>query len=159
MKKFFLFLVLFFSLFSCQEDVKFNNPAFQAMKDNVLWKAVQTRATVYSSGKVVVEAYTATEVMTLENSSTAVGVYTIGTNANTTANYQYTDPITKEKIIFSSGFNVGNGELEITDYDAVGKTISGTFKCNLVNTFDNPMAGPTLNFQYGVFYKVPVTVK
>ena len=114
MKKFFLFLVLFFSLFSCQEDVKFNNPAFQAMKDNVLWKAVQTRATVYSSGKVVVEAYTATEVMTIENSSTAVGVYTIGTNANTTANYQYTDPITKEKIIFSSGFNVGNGELEIT---------------------------------------------
>lgn len=159
MKKYFLILILLFTAFSCQEDVRFNNPAFQGMKDNVLWRAVQSRATVYSGGKLVIETYTATEVVTLKNNSTAVGVYTIGTNANTTATYVYTDPSTKESITFSSGFEVGNGQIEITEYDAIGQTISGTFKFNLENIFDDPLAGPTLNYQYGVFYKVPVTVQ
>ncbi len=159
MKKHFLFLIVLFSLFSCQEDVKFNNPAFQAMKDNVFWRAVQSRATVNSGGALVIEAYTATEVVTLKTNSTAVNTYYVGTSPTNTATYVYTDPQTKETITFGSGFNVGDGQIEITEYDQVGKTISGTFKLNLVNTFDNPLAGPTLNFQYGVFYKVPVTVK
>ncbi|KQB42923.1 30S ribosomal protein S16 [Flavobacterium daejeonense] len=159
MKKYFLFLILLFTVFSCQEDVRFNNPAFQGMKDNVLWRAVQTRATVYSGGTLVIEAYTATEVVTLKNNTTAVGIYSIGTNANTTATYVYTDPATKESVTFSSGFGVGNGQIEITEYDVLAQTISGTFKFNLENTFDNPLAGATLNYQYGVFYKVPVTVQ
>ena len=159
MKKCFLFLTVLFAVFSCQEDVRFNNPAFQGMKDNVLWRAVQSRATVYSGGALVVEAFTATEVVTLKNNTTAVGTYFIGTNATTTANYEYVNPSTKESIIFSSGFNVGNGQIVITKYDPVAMTISGTFKFNLVNTFDNPLVGPTMNFQYGVFYKVPVSLK
>ncbi|RVT79594.1 hypothetical protein EOD40_00335 [Flavobacterium sufflavum] len=159
MKKHFLFLIVLFSLFSCQEDVRFNNPSFQGTKDNVFWRAVQAVATVNSGGALVVEAYTATEVVTLKTNSATVGTYYIGTTATTTANYVFTDPSTKETITFSSGFGVGNGQIVITEYDQVGKTISGTFKFNLENTFDNPLAGPTLNFQYGVFYKVPVTVK
>ena len=152
-------MILLFAVFSCQEDVRFNNPAFQGMKDNVLWRAVQTRATVYSGGTLVIEAYTATEVVTLKNNTIAVGIYSIGTNANTTATYVYTDPATKESVTFSSGFGVGNGQIEITEYDVLAQTISGTFKFNLENTFDNPLAGATLNYQYGVFYKVPVTVQ
>lgn len=159
MKKHFLFLIVLFTLFSCQEDVKFNNPAFQGMKDNVFWRAVQTKATVYSGGDLLIEAYTATEVFTLKTNTIAAGTYYIGANATTVATYDYRDPLTKESITFSSGFNVGNGQIVIAEYDPVGMTISGTFKCNLVNTFDNPLAGPTLNFQYGVFYKIPVTLK
>jgi hypothetical protein len=159
MKKHFLFLIVVFSLFSCQEDVRFNNPSFQGMKDNVFWRAVQSVATVNSGGPVVIEAYTATEVVTLKTNSASVGTYYIGTTPTNTATYVYKDPSTKESITFSSGFNVGNGQIVITEYDVVGKTISGTFKFDIVNTFDNPLAGPTLNFQYGVFYKVPVTVK
>ena len=156
MKKHLLFFVLLFSLFSCQEDVSFNNPAFQANKDNVFWRAVQSRATVNSGGSLVMEAYTATEVVTLKTNSAAVGTYYLGTSPMVTASYVYTDPVTKETITFSTGFGVGNGQIVITEYDAVAKTISGTFKFNLENTFDNPLAGPTMNFQYGVFYKVPV---
>ena len=55
-------MILLFAVFSCQEDVRFNNPAFQGMKDNVLWRAVQTRATVYSGGTLVIEAYGTKEV-------------------------------------------------------------------------------------------------
>ncbi|MGM8361612.1 DUF6252 family protein [Flavobacterium sp. ARAG 55.4] len=163
MKKQFLFV--FFSLISCQEDVKFNNPAFQGVKDNVFWRAVQTTARVNSGGLLIIEAYTATEVITLKTNSVAVGTYFIGTTPTSTATYVMTDPVTKEDIMFSSGSlgspgsDTGNGQIEITEYDDVNKTISGTFKFNLENTFDNPLAGPTLNFQYGVFYKVPVTVQ
>ncbi|MEN9908545.1 MAG: hypothetical protein RLZZ540_1694 [Bacteroidota bacterium] len=156
MKKHFLFLIVLFTLFSCQEDVRFNNPAFQGTKDNVFWRAVQSIATVNSGGSLVIEAYTATEVVTLKTNSAAVGTYYIGTTSTSTATYVFKDPLTKESITFSSGFGVGDGQIVITEYDQVGKTISGTFKFNLENTFDNPLAGPTLNFQYGVFYKVPV---
>ncbi|MBA0885315.1 DUF6252 family protein [Flavobacterium undicola] len=156
MKKHFLFLIVLFTLFSCQEDVRFNNPAFQGTKDNVFWRAVQSIATVNSGGSLVIEAYTATEVVTLKTNSAAVGTYYIGTTPTSTATYVFKDPLTKESITFSSGFGVGDGQIVITEYDQVGKTISGTFKFNLENTFDNPLAGPTLNFQYGVFYKVAV---
>ncbi len=159
MKKHFLFLMVLFSLVSCQEDVRFNNPSFQASIDNVFWRAIQTVATVNAGSSLVIEAYTATEVVTLKVNSTSPGTYFIGTSTNKTATYVVTDPATKESITFSSGFGVGDGQIVITDYDPVGKTISGTFKFNLENTFDNPLAGPTLNFQYGVFYKIPVTIK
>ncbi|MFA9188564.1 DUF6252 family protein [Flavobacterium sp. FBOR7N2.3] len=158
MKKLFLFLTLLFSLFSCEEDVRFNNPSFQGMKDNVFWRAVQTTATVNSGGILIIEAYTSTEIITLKTNSAATGTYFIGTNPFNTATYVYTDPTTKESVRFSSGFGVGNGEIEITEYNQVEKTISGTFKFNIENTFDDPLAGPTLNFQSGVFYKIPVII-
>ncbi|GEC73692.1 hypothetical protein SAMN05443543_10495 [Flavobacterium flevense] len=161
MKKHFLFLIVLFSLFSCQEDVKFNNPAFQGMKDNVFWRAVQTTARVNSGGALVIEAYTATEIVTLKTNSAATATYFISTPRINTATYVYTDPSTQESTTFSSGSGVGviDGQIVITEYNQVDKTISGTFKFNLENTFDNPLAGPNLNFQYGVFYKIPVTVE
>jgi hypothetical protein len=157
MKKHFLFLIVLFSLFSCQEDVKFNNPSFQGMKDNVFWRAIQTTARVNSSGSLVIEAYSATEIITLKTNSAAAGTYFIGTTPTTTATYVVTDPLTKESITFSSGFGVGNGQIVITEYNQVEKTVSGTFKFNLENTFDDPLAESTLNFQNGFFYKIPVT--
>ena len=152
-------MMVLFSLFSCEEDVRFNNPSFQGTKDNESWRAVQAIATVNSGGSLVIEAYTATEVVTLKTNSALVGTYYIGTTPTTTASYVFTDPLTKETLDFSSGFNVGDGQIVITEYDVAGKTVSGTFKFNIVNTFDNPLAGPTLNFQHGVFYKIPVIVQ
>jgi hypothetical protein len=48
-----------------------------------------------------------------------------------------------------------NGEIEITEND--GKTISGKFKFNAVKNPTNPQISDILNFQYGEFYKVPIT--
>ncbi|KDN54187.1 DUF6252 family protein [Flavobacterium seoulense] len=158
MKKLLLLLAVLFSLFSCEENVKFNNPSFQGTKDNVFWRATQTTARVNSGGTLVMEAYTATEIVTLKTSSAAQGTYFIGTTPTSTASYVYTDPITKESITYSSGFGVGDGQIVITEYNQVDKTISGTFKFNLENTFNDPLAAPTLNFQNGVFYKIPVTI-
>ncbi|MFA9192148.1 DUF6252 family protein [Flavobacterium sp. FZUC8N2.13] len=158
MKKLFLFLIALFSLFSCEEDVRFNNPSFQANKDNVFWRAIQSTATVNPGGTLIIEAYTATEIVTLKTSSVTSGTYFIGTTPMNTATYVFTDPLTKESLTFSSGFGVGNGEIVITEYNQIEKTISGTFKFNIENIFNDPLAEATLNFQHGFFYKIPITV-
>jgi len=154
MKKYFLFALVLFSLISCEENVKFNNPAFQAMKDNVFWRAVQSTATIAPGGILTIDAYTVNEKVTLKTGSAISQTYPLGTGTSNTATYVLTDA--KVSITFSTGNGIGNGEIVITEYDAVNNTVSGTFKFNLENIFDNPLVGPTLNFQQGVFYKVPV---
>jgi hypothetical protein len=47
-----------------------------------------------------------------------------------------------------------NGEIQITEFN--GDTISGNFKFNAINSNGNPLGGEQVNFQHGVFYKVPV---
>jgi hypothetical protein len=57
---------------------------------------------------------------------------------------------------FSTGNGFGDGQIEITEYDAVNKTVTGTFRFNADNLDNNPLFGPALNFQQGVFYNVPI---
>jgi hypothetical protein len=154
MKKYVLVIIVLFSLLSCQEDVRFNNPSFQGLKDNVFWRAVQSQATIEANGSLIIKAYTGNEVVTLKTTSTTVQVYPIGTSTSKTATYVLTN--TSGVLTFSSGIRIGNGQIVVTEYDNVNNTISGTFKFNLQNVFNNPLAGPALNFQQGVFYKVPI---
>jgi hypothetical protein len=156
MKKSVLVIIVFLSLLSCQEDVRFNNPSFQGLKDNVFWRAVQSQATVEANGSLIIKAYTGNEVVTLKTTSTTGQTYPIGTSTSKTATYVLTDAA--GVLTFSSGTGIGNGQIVITEYDNVNNTISGTFKFNLQNVFNNPLAGATLNFQQGVFYKVPIVV-
>lgn len=250
MKRFLSLFIIALAFSSCQEDVKFNNPGFQGLKDDVFWRANDARAYVDASGKLRIEALTAYEIMTLNTSSANVGTYVLGTtNANNSATYssnfnnvalEYaTTPITgpvnsvavinggtgytsdcelqpapnpnnlyscssshdttggsgsglKVAIIENAGVvssvirvasqgngyapgdivtvslgNVNcklkvlntvssNGEIEITKYDDVNKTISGKFKFNAANSNGSPFGGPILNFQYGEFYKIPI---
>ncbi len=154
MKKHFLFIVVLFSLISCQEDVHFNTPSFQGLKDNVFWRAVQTRATLASNGSLVIDAYAGYELITLKITSTTVQTYFLGTSASNSATYVLTDA--SGKVTFATGLGIGNGQVVVTEYDAVNHTISGTFKFNAENVYNNTLYGPELNFQQGVFYKVPV---
>lgn len=49
-----------------------------------------------------------------------------------------------------------NGEIEITEI--TDTTISGIFKFNARKTNDNPFGNELVNFQYGEFYKLPITL-
>ncbi|MDI5899422.1 DUF6252 family protein [Flavobacterium sp. XS2P67] len=69
--------------------------------------------------------------------------------------YTVTDA-TNGLVTFSTGFEIGEGQIVITEYDAVNNTITGTFKFNAENTNSNSLASQVVNFQHGVFYKVPV---
>lgn len=157
MKKYFLFALVLFSLISCDENIKFNDPAFQGMKDNVFWRALESKATIEAGGALTIEAYVGYEKVTLKTSSAAAQTYTLGVNNSNTATY---DLLTAEgTTIFYSGAGVGNGEIVITEYDAANNTISGNFKFNLENASNDSSAGSILNFQNGVFYKVPIVSK
>ena len=155
MKKQFLYLFLLFAFISCESDVEFNNPAFEGQKDNVFWRAVDSKAILAANGSLTIEAYTRNEKVTLKTTSTTAQTYPLGTSTSKTATYVLTDA--SGTITFLTGIGIGNGEIVIEEYDAVNKTITGTFKFNAENVDNNPLAGPILNFQYGVFYKVPVT--
>lgn len=52
--------------------------------------------------------------------------------------------------------STSNGEIEITEFDTVNKTVSGTYKFNAININNDASVVSNLNFQHGVFYKVPV---
>jgi hypothetical protein len=162
MKKLLLIFSVLFAFISCQEDVRFNNPSLQGMKDNVFWRAIETRATKATNGSLVIEAYTGNETLTLKmpvpttaidpNIKSSYVTYFLGTSTSRTATYVLSDPL----ITYSTGFGIGDGQIVITEYDAVNSTVSGTFKFNAEKTDINVIAANVLNFQQGVFYKVPV---
>ena len=88
MKRYLSFFIIALAFSSCQEDVKFNNPGFQGLKDDVFWRANDARAYVDASGKLRIEALTAYEIMTLNTSSANVGTYVLGTtNVNNSATF------------------------------------------------------------------------
>jgi hypothetical protein len=88
MKRFLSLFIVAMAFSSCQEDVKFNNPGFQGLKDDVFWRANDARAYVDVTGKLRIEALTAYEIITLNTSSPNVGTYVLGTtNINNSATY------------------------------------------------------------------------
>jgi hypothetical protein len=88
MKRFLPLFLVFLAISSCQEDIKFNSPGFQGLKDDVFWKANDVRAYISSTGQLSIEALTQYEQITLNTSSANVGTYILGTtNSNNSASY------------------------------------------------------------------------
>jgi len=154
MKKTVLFMIVLFSFISCTEDVRFNNPSFQGVKDNVFWRAIESKATLSPTGSLIIEAYSGNEVITLKTTSTVKQTYPLGTSNSKTATYVLKD--IDGTITFSTGIGIGDGQIIITEYDPVANTVSGSFKFNAKNIYNNPLVGDILNFQQGIFYKVPI---
>ena len=163
MKKFLSFTILFFALSSCSDDVKFNNVAvFQGVKDNVFWKGEDATATV-SGTSITISAVTLIDNVTLimpvpgktvkpleENTFIT---HTLGVNNARKALYNFAD--SGVELNYETGINSGDGEITISEYD--GNFISGTFRFNAVNNDEESEAAELVNYQEGVFYKVPVT--
>ena len=154
MKKYLLYSVALLCLNSCEENVKFNNPSFQGIKDNVFWRAVTTTASIKADGSLVVTAYTSDEQVVLSTNSIAIKTYVLGLDEVNTASYSQKNTTTN--LSFATGTEKGSGQIVITEYDSANKTISGTFKFNALNTAADSSTETPLNFQEGVFYKVPV---
>lgn len=80
MKKFFILFAVFATLVSCQDDVTFNNPGFQATVNNSLWKATSSTVTSTGAGSVLLKGTSTTHVLELNLESSAVGTYVLGTD-------------------------------------------------------------------------------
>ncbi len=144
-----------FLLVSCTEDIKFNNPAFQTLKDNVFWRAQSYTAHIETNGSLIVEGLLGFEKVTFKIPSPAQKTYILGIDNVTTATYS--NSLASQLAEFTTGENRGNGQIIITEYNIDNKTISGTFKVNAVNVDDEDTEKPTINFTEGVFYKITVS--
>jgi hypothetical protein len=147
-----LFLLV---LVSCEDQVKFNNPALQGLKDNVVWRATLITAEQSADGSLKIIAYQKNEILTLTTTSTNVQTYTLGKNLSNRA--VLTQKGIDATVTFSTGIESGNGKIVITELDAVNHTITGEFNFNANNESQDPIAGPSVSFQKGIFYKVPIT--
>jgi len=151
MKKILLLIVLAVGFTSCEDEVSFSNPSVQGEKDNVFWRATDYRATI-TGGALTVYAYTPYEVLTLTTSSSAPGTYILGEDDIETATY-YVE-MDGNRSTYSTGEEIGDGEITIDQVQETG-TISGKFKFNAPP--ENDPLGQVVNYQYGVFYKIPIT--
>jgi hypothetical protein len=85
MKRFLPLFLVVLAISSCQEDIKFNTPGFQGLKDDVFWRANDVRAYISTTGQLSIEALTQYEQITLNTSSANVGTYVLGTTNSTNA--------------------------------------------------------------------------
>jgi hypothetical protein len=137
MKKFLSLILVAVALSSCQEDVKFNSPALQGLKDNVLWRANDVRAYISSNGQLSIVGLTEYEELVLNTNSTNVGTYNLGStiqNNNATYTSDFNDNTLVYSTISSPGpvadinlplINAGSGYLSATSV-ATATTGSGT---------------------------------
>lgn len=160
MKKYFSLLALAFLFISCEEEVALNSPSVQGRLENSFWRAIDSDAVLQSNGGLEITAKARLQTMTLRIPSRNVGTYVLGENQSRVATFvfDYDD----SELFYSTGVTTeeeyqGDGEIKITEFDSENGTVSGSFRFNAVNLANNPLGGEILNFNQGVFYKVPVT--
>jgi hypothetical protein len=161
MKKILALVLVAFALHSCTEDIQFNDKSvFQCVKNNEAWKGGDAVATLHSDGKFTLEGFQLDESMSLtipkptslidpHFPSTYV-THTFGTSLTRTASYSYV--INAVETDYTTAIGVGNGELQITEYD--GEYVSGNFHFNAVNTNASSTEPVNVNVQGGYFYKL-----
>ena len=152
-KTIFLFFTLFF-LISCQDEVQFNNPAFQAQKQGVLWRATSFEAKLTADGYIVLTAKNGFETVTIRTYTIAPHTSNFGTDIENFIELK-NNSIGSQNT-YSTGFSGGNGQITITDYSE--GTLSGNFNFKAIN-IDTSLTQPDeVSFKSGIFYKIPVTV-
>ena len=154
MKKILSLLVLLVAFTACEEDVQFNNPAVQGLKDNQLWRASEYTAVMGSDNSLMITAKNGFEILTLRTASVDAGQYVLGVNEVNKAAYVLSADGIEDA--YQTGTNIGDGQITISndgrETDVARGYISGKFYFNAVND-----EGQIVNFQEGVFYKIPIT--
>lgn len=162
MKKIASFLLVLFVFNSCSEEIKFNDVAFQGLKNNVLWKAFEYKAVVATNGSLSLQATYLEESFTINLNSANKGVYNftpISVPKATFVSLQAGETITfktNKSTNYGTGDDIisGEGTVQITRND--GNTISGKFNLTLVNE-DEESDLRKVDFTEGNFNNIPIT--
>jgi len=144
-----------FALSSCSDDVRFNTKALQGVKDGVFWKSSDCRASLDPGNVLTIEAVSQYDKVTLKTTSTNVAIYPLGTIDDNVATYTYGVP--GQEFKYATGMNVGDGLIEITEFDPTHMTVSGKFWFSSQISVANPLVSEKVNFQEGIFYKIPIS--
>lgn len=155
MKKFWpsLFIVMF--LLSC-DDVQFNNPALQGIKDGTeLWRATYSAADI-DAGGLVVQGGNNSEVLSLVTTRDNVGTYLLGGNYQSEARFEDANGViysTLNPPDSTVSVYPADGQIVIVDFENSTNTVSGTFRFNAYT----PDGLQTVNFIEGEFYQIKLT--
>lgn len=160
MKKLISLLIVTIALSSCTQEVTFNNPSVQGTKDNYFWRAKTSSASVdIPNATIRIVALSQFETLTLSMplptiSQSYPATTLLGTGQISEATFSYA--VNGQNLFYATGTNTDDGQIVLTEYDSVNKTVSGTYRFNADNTTNNPLGNPLVNFTNGVFYKIPV---
>ncbi len=152
MKNFCLLSIILFTLFSCQNEIKFNNSSVQGLKDNNFWRALKSSAVINTDGSLIIEGIASDGKLSLNITGTTLKTYLLATDDSAKAVFT-----TSEGVVFSTGLNKGNGQIVITEYDIVNNTVSGTFKFNVIGQSNSSSPVLNINFREGVFNKITIS--
>lgn len=150
MRKYILVLLCLVTVLSCSDDITFNSPALQGIRDTVLFRSNVQRVELLQGSPLVNSVSTVKLSGTLGEESVQFnlpvygeGVFNLEPNAAATAIY-----INAAGKIFNTDFD-GEGQIIVSRVE--DSTYTGTFSFRAVSSIDTT----EVYFTKGVFYKVP----
>lgn len=143
MKKIVQIFALILVMASCENDIKTNLPAFLVEKDNIAWRASDTKVTANPSGTITINAYKDNELVTLTFPN-SVGIHYLGTT-NQGVNATYSSSNQQSLLFYETAL------IEGPVFKLQGVTIPGTgyaaLNGNNVTTTGGSGNGLTLKIQ------------
>lgn len=147
---------------SCNESIEFNNSSvLQGVRNNEFWKADVVSATMTPT-TLIIEGEYDTETLTLRvplpnkmvdpTKENTFITHLLGISANRKAIYTIT--AADGTVIYETGIDEEDGQIVISEYD--GAVVSGSFRFNAFNIDEESDADDLVNYQNGVFYKIPL---
>ena len=165
MKKLFALFTVLIMLCSCASDVKFNNPGFQARKDNFNWKADLTNGKVIN-GKIVIDAFLGGETVTMTVPAPLSNIiksnpviHKFGVTVDEPLNDNeatYKNTVSGVLLNYKTNTVASNGQLEITSFDLSTRKLSGKFRFNATYQGIDPAIATNVNFQEGFIFEILV---
>jgi hypothetical protein len=155
MKKIVFALIALTLVFSCQDDVEINQPAFQGIKDgDVFWKASSYSATISDTGVLVLTGTSNAGTLTLEMPYPAVRDYPLGDVSSMVATFtEFGSTFSTNNDGVGSVVYVSDGLIKMDEIDYNARTFTGQFYFNAYNASGNDV----VNFIDGIFYKLPLS--
>ena len=90
MKKLFSLFAVLLLCSSCSEELKFNDPGFQALRNDVLWQGIDVKAYLSEDGSLRIVALAEDGDLTLYTAGSEVGTYYLGSTQDNAAEYNFT---------------------------------------------------------------------
>lgn len=172
MKKVLSLIVLLVAFSSCETDVKFSDPGFQAAKDNLVWRADLVTASITGTApdnEITIFAYRGAETVVLTfpvpvgatkfTPKTYTFAFEGANNDDISASYLFEDSGVALEYYAGADSMVedqGNITIEVTEFDGEKMTLSGNFRFNAKYQGESEIVPVNVNFQEGFFYKVQI---
>lgn len=144
MKRFILLIVIATLTLSCSDTLTRDEPIFQTMIDNDIYRSQDAFAALDDEGHLTIQSADMESIM-FKTESDQPGIYTLATTGVNSAQYE-----TPNDVIYTSQHSKIDGTVEILR--AHEKGYDGKFNFNLVNTI-----GDTVVMHKGAFFDVPLT--